>query len=162
MNNTADGSVLQTVSRGCRRRLVVAMYLCLAAVTLLFGFAPSDSWFVLALGLLVVAFTLYAKLLIPIMKEVTGKKDPELDERQLLVRDRANGRAYGVLGAIFLSVVLYAMLAASPGLLGGVDLPTPRTAFDFALLILLFAHLVVSLPAAMVAWTEPDPPLEEE
>ena len=133
-----------------------------AAVTLTFGFAQSDSWFVLTVGILVVAFSLHAKLLVPVIKEVTGKKDPELDERQLAVCDRAYGRAYGILGAVFMSVVLYAMLAALPGLLGGVDLPTPRTVSDFALLILLFAHLDVSLPAAVVAWTEPEPLLDED
>jgi hypothetical protein len=116
----------------------------------------------LSLGALFVAFSLYAKLLLPIMRELTAKKDPELDERQLAVRNRAYYYAYGILAGVFGLSVLYAMVATLPGSAGGADLPMPSTLNAFTLLILLISHLAISLPASVVAWTEPDPLFDED
>jgi hypothetical protein len=43
----------------------------------------------------------------------------------------------------------------------GVDLPLRITHWHFMALYLLFMNLSISLPASVVAWTEPDPEPDE-
>jgi hypothetical protein len=54
------------------------------------------------------------------------------------------------------------MVATLPGSVGGADLPMPSTLNAFTLLVLLLSHLAISLPASVVAWTEPDPLFDED
>ncbi len=82
------------------------------------------------------------------------QKTPDLDERELSVSNQAHYSAYQVL-TVVLTTVTTAPLAASPYF--GVDLPLRITHWHFTALYLLFMDLSITLPASVVAWTEPDP-----
>ncbi len=88
------------VSRGRRRRWVLAMYVCVAAVALWLALGD-DHWSAwLAVAPMVAAATLYFKLVVPIRYSLTEKEDGELDERQLAVRNRAYFYAFRILGLV--------------------------------------------------------------
>ena len=76
-----------------------------------------------------------------------------LDERQRTVRDRAYYSAYRILGVVAAAGVGYSALAQLN------RIPSPDLS---SLQIMLLAGgvvlLVVTLPSAIMAWTEPDPP----
>lgn len=156
MNDPLVGSPgMPYVSRGRRRRWVLAMYLCVAAVALWLAFG-GDHWSVwLAVGPMVVAATMYLKLIVPIREALTEKVDRELDERQLAARNGAYFRVFKTLGVAVFGAVLYGALTL------GSELPAPRTVSDFGILGILVAFLLGSLPASAAAWTEPDPEPEE-
>lgn len=154
-DRVAEGTILEDVSQGRRRLLVVRMYLCLTATVGIFAVAGEHWWIILAIVPFVYAIALYAGAIQPIAQDLTDREDPELDERELMVRNRAYYHAYRALGIIFALSLAYALLATVS--FGDANLPVPRKLSDFALLILLLAHLLVSLPASVVAWTEPDP-----
>lgn len=154
-DQVAEGTVLEKTSRGRRRQLVVRMYLCLAVFLGAFAVPGEPWWILLALLPLIYAFTLYAKLIRPIVGELTEKRDPELDERELMVRNHAYYHAYRLLSAVFGLFLAYLLFATV--FFRDAGLPVPSTLGDFAQLALLLAYLVMSLPASVVAWTEPDP-----
>ena len=146
------------VSRGRRRRWMLAMYLCAAAVVLWLAFG-GDHWSLwLAIAPMLVAVTIYFKLVVPIREALTEKEDRELDERQLVVRNRAYFYAFRILGVVVFGAVLYGALTAGQT---WPALPTPQTTSDFGTVGLLAAFLLGSLPASVAAWTEPDPDLDE-
>lgn len=155
MNDPVSGSAgMPYVSRGRRRRWVLAMYLCLAAVALWVAFGDNHWSVWLAIVPLVAAATLYFKLIMPIREALTEKEDRELDERELVARNRAYFYAFRILGIVIFGAVLYGALAAGSA---WSELPTPRTTSDFGALGILTAFLLGSLPASAAAWTEPDP-----
>lgn len=98
--------------------------------------------------------SLFLLFLRPIMSEVANKKASDLDERQLSVRDRAHYRSYQILGTI---LVTFTVLPLAAELYAGIDIPWSVTHWHFQGLFFLFMNLVLSLPASVVAWTEPDP-----
>jgi uncharacterized membrane protein len=152
---TAKRSALHTMSRGRRRALVLVMQLSMVAYALALAFAGVDSWSVVLLVICLQSLymVIFSRFLRPVMKEVI-KKTPDLDERELSVRNQAHYSAYQVLKVV-LTIVTAAPLAAS--LYFGVDLPLRITHWHFMALYLLFMNLGISLPASVVAWTEPDP-----
>lgn len=152
---TTRSSALHTMSRGRRRVLVLVMQLSMVAYALALAFAGVDSWSVVLLVICLQSLymVIFSRFLRPVMKEVI-KKTPDLDERELSVRNQAHYSAYQVLKVV-LTIVTAAPLAAS--LYFGVDLPLRITHWHFAALYLLFMNLSISLPASVVAWTEPDP-----
>ncbi len=96
---------------------------------------------------------IFFRFLRPIMSEVI-KKDRYLDERELSLRNAAHYRAYQIL-ITALTTITAAPIAAS--VYFGVDLPLRITQWHFTALFFLFMNLSISLPATVVAWTEPDP-----
>ena len=142
------------MGRDRRRLLVISMYLSLAATTGIFKFAGGSWWIILAAVSFVFAFALYGKVIRPIAHDLTEKEDPELDERELMVRNRAYYQAYRALGIIF--ALALASAAFFTVFFGADELPVPGTLSDFALLMMLLGYLLISLPASIVAWTEPD------
>jgi hypothetical protein len=100
---------------------------------------------------------IFFRFLRPIMAEVS-KKDRDLDERKLSLRDAAHYHAYQIL-VIVVSTLTVAPMGAS--LYFGVDLPLRLTQWHLTALFFLFANLTISLPASVVAWTEPDPEPED-
>lgn len=135
--------------------LVLVMQLSMVAYALALAFAGFDSWSVVLLVICLQSLymVIFSRFLRPVMKEVI-KETPDLDERELSVRNQAHYSAYQVLKVV-LTIVTAAPLAAS--LYFGVDLPLRITHWHFAALYLLFMNLSISLPASVVAWTEPDP-----
>ncbi len=100
---------------------------------------------------------IFFRFLRPIMSEVI-KKDRDLDERELSLRNAAHYRAYQILRSALTTVMAAPMVAF---VYFGVDLPLRLTQWHFMALFFLFANLSVSLPASVVAWTEPDPEPED-
>ena len=80
----------------------------------------------------------------------------DLDERQQRVRDQAWIAAYGLLSAVVVAIVLFLALIASFGgpVTIGMDVLGPVG-------ICLGLYLPI-LPSAMLAWSDPDLPLDEE
>jgi hypothetical protein len=156
---TVKRSALHTMSRGRRRALVLVMQLGMAAYALAYAFVGVDSWRVLALILCLQSLymAIFFRFLRPIMAEVS-KKDRDLDERKLSLRDAAHYHAYQIL-VIVVSTLTVAPMGAS--LYFGVDLPLRLTQWHLTALFFLFANLTISLPASVVAWTEPDPEPED-
>jgi MFS family permease len=156
---TARRSALHTMSRGRRRALVLVMQLGMVAYALTFAFSGTDSWWdvVLALCLQVLYMVIFSRVLQPIMSEVI-KKDRDLDERELSLRNAAHYHAYQILSSA-LTTITAVPLGAS--LYFGLDLPLQLTHWHFMALFFLFMNLSLSLPASVVAWTEPDPEPED-
>lgn len=156
---TAKRSALHTMSRTRRRALVLVMQLGMAAWALTFAVTGADSWSVVLLSfcLQVLYASIFFRFLHPIMSEVI-KKDRDLDERELSLRNAAHYHAYQILIAV-ISTVTVAPLGASLYL--GIDLPLRLTQWHFTALFLFFMNLSISLPASVVAWTGPDPAPED-
>jgi hypothetical protein len=156
---TARRSGLHTMSRGRRRTLVLVMQIGMVAYALAYAFVGVDSWraFALVLCLQSLYMVIFFRFLRPIMAEVI-KKDRDLDERELSLRNAAHYHAYQILIAA-VSTVTVAPMGAS--LYFGVDLPLRLTQWHLTALFFLFMNLSISLPASVVAWTEPDPKPED-
>ncbi len=156
---TARRSVLHTMSRGRRRALVLVMQLSMAAWALTFAVLEANSWSVVILGFCLQSLYMvtFFRFLRPIMSEII-KKDRDLDERELSLRNAAHYRAFQILTTA-LTTVIAAPMGASLYL--GVDLPLRVTHWHLIALFFLFANLSMSLPASVVAWTEPDPKPED-
>jgi len=155
----AKRSALHTMSRGRRRALVLVMQLGMVAYSLSVAVTGADSWraFVLLLCLQLLYMVIFFLVLRPIMAEVI-KKDRDLDERELSLRNAAHYHAYQILITV-ITAVTAAPMAAS--LYFGVDLPLRLTQWHLTALFFLFMNLSMSLPASVVAWTEPDPEPED-
>lgn len=152
---TAKRSALHTMSRERRRALVLIMQLGMVAYAVALSFTGADSWQVVALVLCLqmLYMVVFSRFLRPVMAEVI-KKDRDLDERELSLRNAAHYRAYQILGSV-IATVIAAPIGAS--LYFGIDLPLQLTQWHLTALFFLFANLNASLPASVVAWTEPDP-----
>lgn len=156
---TANGRSTRRASTGrARRRLAVAtMYLCMVAIVGMIAFEGESWWLLLGyFVLLALAIAIQTRVVGPIARDVTGRRAPELDERQLAVRDRAHHHAYHILGGLLLLTVAYATLSS------GLGLPIPGTYLEGSALVVLVTFVYPSLPAAVVAWIGPDPLPEEE
>lgn len=148
---------MRNLSRASRRWLVVAMYLCLIVLTAVLAFGQ-DFWLaVLAFGFLICFGFLHNRLVRPIAKEV-GSKASDLDERQIMVRDRAHYRAYQILAALFMTSAFYMAVNA---IFLGERLPVPTTSQHFVALVVSLSILIASLPSSVVAWEEPGSLSEE-
>lgn len=145
--------------RSGRRTLVVATYAgyasLIAALALgrtMPGFAlaalPCGAVFVLALWHLVRATRPYSD-------EMAGTKLPEFDERQDMVRGRANVRAYQIFSGVATLWIFYQALATD--LQRKFPVWLPSTWDEHQVVVWTTLLLALTLPAAIVAWTEPDP-----
>lgn len=143
-----------------RRTLVVATYAGYALLvgslvlgrTLHPGFGlaavPSGVVFALALWHLVRATRPYSD-------EMAGTKLPEFDERQDMVRGRANVRAYQIFSGVATLWIFYQALATD--LRRKFPVWLPSTWDEHQVVVWTTLLLALTLPAAIVAWTEPDP-----
>ena len=144
--------------RNRRRALVIATYLGFIAFVLVTyrGLTAEPRW---PSELAATAVLLFVATAAAFVRLVTAPGyaadtvDRRLDERQRLVRDRAYRIAYYVLTLLFGAFSLAVMYTA-----GSDDSWTSvRSA---ALLLPWLTFLPGSLPTAVVAWTEPEPPGE--
>lgn len=156
---TARRSALHTMTRGRRRALVLIMQLGMVAYALATAFTGADSWrdLVVVLSFQSLYMVIFFRFLRPIMAEVI-KRDRDLDERELSLRNAAHYHAFQILTTA-LVIVIAAPMGASLYL--GLDLPLRVTPWHLVALFFLFANLSMSLPASVVAWTEPDPEPED-
>lgn len=161
MNPLADAIPSQgwLAARAHRRLLVVSTYtgLILGAVGDIFARWNSGS----GLPALSMAGLLFfagaAGSLVLVVRFSQGARDPQIDERQRAVRDRSYRLAYQVLIAgycIILFGVSFLQLAFEYDLVAGLA-SSSTTVMSFLLILLM------TLPSAMAAWSEPDPPEHE-
>lgn len=142
--------------------LVVTMQTGMAAFALslaLAGDSNSMRWWVPLFGFQALYMVVFFKIIRPIMREVSDKKAADLDERQLAIRDRAHHHAYQILGTVVFSLAALPIAAA---LYAGMSLPISLTHWHLQGLFFFFMNLIISLPASVVAWMEPDPSLDDE
>ncbi len=78
------------------------------------------------------------------------------DERQEAIRHRAQAHAFQISGVVVLLGAIYAVLATQ--LLPGLWLP--HTGAEIWAIVTALTLMYTTLPAAILAWTEPDPPYE--
>lgn len=143
-----------------RRAVVVATYagyvLLIASMVLrrtvhpafALGVVPCSVVFVLALWHLVRATRPYSD-------EMAGTKPPVFDERQDMVRGRANVRAYQIFSGVATLWIVYQALATD--LQRKFPVWLPSTWDEHQVVVWTTLLLALTLPAAIVAWTEPDP-----
>jgi hypothetical protein len=100
---------------------------------------------------------IHSQLLVRFTQKIAEKEDSELDERQTAIRDNAHRTAYQILGsAIIVGLVLLQMLTIGPL---GVRPWTPQLSIRSIVLPVTttIVWMYVSLPTAVIAWTELDP-----
>ena len=143
-----------------RRTVVVATYagyaLLMASMVLgrtvhpafALAMVPGAVVFVLALWRLVRATRPYSD-------EMAGTKRPVFDERQDMVRGRANVRAYQIFSGVATLWIFYQALATD--LRRKFPVWLPSTWDEHQVVVWTTLLLALTLPAAIVAWTEPDP-----
>ncbi len=142
--------------RSRRRALVVATYVGYAAFLAVLYAGYTAHW---PLGLGVLALLLFGGTALAFVQLIRAPGyaadtlDARLDERQRQVRDRAYRSAYYALTLLFGVLSLIFMYAA------GSD-TSWQGIRDQALLLPWLTFLPGSLPTAVVAWTEPDPPAD--
>ena len=152
---TRTNDVFPSVSpRRSRRALVLAAYLGYAALVLAWMLlVPPLRWVVvLPLGLLVVCATV--RLQIPARLGISDGPDSALDERQIAARNVQYLNAYRVLGAAVVLLALYYVLAQDRGWWLPSSFGETQATF-WAVWI-----LAVTLPSALIAWTEEEAPGE--
>jgi hypothetical protein len=142
--------------QGQRRGLVVATYLGFTAfLAVLYRGSTTEPRWQGWLGPL--ALLLFAATALAFVRVVTSPGfaadtvDRQLDERQRLVRDHAYRSAYYGLTLLFGALSLVVMYAAG-------DDAGWSAMREAALLLPWLTFVPGSLPSAIVAWTEPDPP----
>lgn len=151
--------VARNLSRGQRRLLVAAIYLGLVVYTSIFS-VVGDSWWLLA-GLLgfVTTIAIHSWLLAPFTQRIADKKENDLDERQLAIRNHAHRTAYQILAAMVMLALLYIQvnLAYFDGRLWTLSVTDQNISYFLVGAI----WLVITLPTSIIAWKEPDPEREE-
>lgn len=155
-NVVAARGTPRPMPRGQRRLLVIASYIGFAAfmTVMYFGAFATPRW---PLGLGVLAVLLFGATAVAFVQLVRAPGyaadtvDARLDERQRQVRDRAYRFAYYALTILFGALSLAFMYAA------GNDAGW-QSIRDMALLLPWLTFIPGSLPTAVVAWVEADPP----
>ena len=147
-------------NRRLRRAVVLGTYGGYAAMVSLWslsstlgvgwlGDAAAPFGFVALLSYFALTTSTYGKI-------VNEWKEARLDEREQQVRNRAHFVAYAILGVLVMTVALYGYIAADSGSLW---LPTTENELQAVFWgVLLVAS---SLPAAVLAWLEPNPITDE-
>lgn len=145
-----------------RRRLaVVVLYAAYPAAVASFALGSQHpAWFALSLlcmGTAGAAFWVLNQFALPYAEQAKTRSTPGVvpDERQLQVRDRSFFRAYQILAGTGSLWLLYQSL--------GVDLQRkipglwlPKTYDQHSLIFWTFLILSITVPNALIAWTEPD------
>ena len=139
--------------RSSRRALVVAG-VATWALPIAGGFAVGDPFVGVALGFLLA--TMPYALLRQATRLITDLPDGYLDERQRSIRDESFTIAYKVLaGALAVTSIVAFIAAALTSSEGSVALPDIEVHWMLAS-VLSLAMIVQSLPAAVLAWREPE------
>ena len=146
--------------RSRRRALVVVLYASYALLVTCFALAErSGVGLIFAAGLLpsglalMSAFWAISQLALPYATEGTGRNEPLVDERQLQVRDRAFYRAYQILSSVFGLWVVYEGIARTNE---RQWFWVPQTFDQYQAIVWGYLLVSMTLPSALIAWTEPD------
>jgi hypothetical protein len=162
MSSRIAGFSMHTRRR--RRAVVITLYASYAALVACFALAGRDGVglvFTLLLApvgvVLVGSFMALSQIALPYSSEGVGVRLPPLDERQLQVRDRAFYRAYQIAASIFGLWIVYDAIARTNN---RQWLWTPTTFDQYQAIVWAYLLLSMTLPSAIIAWTEPDIPDE--
>ena len=150
MTRTTGASSLVSARRS-RRTLVLAVYLGYAALVLAWTLLPVLlSWAATALlGLLVLISTV--RLLQPQRLGISDGPDTALDERQIATRNGQYLNAYRVLAAVTVLMAVYYLVAQDRGWW------LPHSSAESQLVFWAVWIFAVTLPTALIAWTEDEP-----
>ena len=149
-------------SRARRRWLVMLFYAVLAALGVVWISMQSHSrpslpmaWIDIGLGILMV-------VLFVVLTWLSGDIRMWGDERETNRREHAYAVAYRVVGGFTLAAVLLASSVWGPNPVTPFLPPAAQLVFTRLplILLLLISVLFITLPQAMLLWTEPD--IEEE
>ena len=149
-----------------RRAGVVAAYGGYAAFVAVFWLSrqfdgPARHWiFALTIPTALVLLAGFVGLLASWVWIAANSPDAALDERQQRVRDRAYLHGYQALGATIVFGGIYALLAWDTRAKLGLWLP--RTWNETQAVFWGLFLLALTLPTAIIAWTEPDLPADED
>jgi hypothetical protein len=154
MNNAAIKTATP-IKQNVRRAIVMACYL--GGILMAFGWLLEQPlrWFVvipcgfaciLSMGL----------LLMPYVLGVSDGTDEMLDERQLQHRNKTYLDAYRILGLLVMFAALYFYIAGTSG-----KWWLPKSEYEMNVVFWGTMLLVITLPTALAAWSEPDPILED-
>jgi hypothetical protein len=145
-------------TRTRRRALVAAAYLSLAASVVAGGLSGRRSGTAPEAAATALLLTALAAYLVLLHLTHHSRTNPStlLDERGLAVRDRAYRRAYGMACWLVAGGLGYAWLVARSGW-GWM----PERPGDWAAVLAIACYLLISFPPAVIAWTEPDHPVED-
>lgn len=145
-------------SRARRRWLVMLFYAVLAALGVVWSSMQSHSrpsfpmaWIDIGLGILMVA-------LFVVLTWLSGDIRMFGDERETNRREHAYAVAYRVLGGFTLTAVLLASSVWGPNPVTPFLPPAARLVFTRLplILLLMISLLFITLPQAILLWTEPD------
>lgn len=150
MNTTASRH-LAPIRRSTRRALVVTQYAGFLGMVLAWSFMDAPLRWALVIPLGLASIVALGMLMAPRLLGTSDGADAELDERQLQIRNAGYLQAYRVLAAVVLLVALYLLMA------GDSDWWFPTTENERTALFWGTWGLVLTLPGAILAWTEPDP-----
>lgn len=146
--------------RSRRRSLVVVLYASYALLVTCFALAERSGFgLIFAAGLLpsglalMSAFWAISQLALPYATEGSGRNEQLVDERQLQVRDRAFYRAYQILSSVFGLWVVYEGIARTNE---RQWLWVPQTFDEYQAIVWGYLLVSMTLPSALIAWTEPD------
>ncbi len=149
-------------SRTGRRRKVVALYgsyVLICAATATRALVDSTPGRILAGTLLLIGVVAAAYGFFSLMGRTfinaPNIRESALDERQRERRNDAIQRSLPVLGMVSALCLLYAMIV-------NTLVPAWQNATVVEALFWAVFLLCVSLPSAIIAWTEPDPPASDE
>lgn len=139
-------------TRGFSRGAVVAMYgsYVVGAAMHLGGGAPAIRY--AGVALIVAAYLLFARLATTAYWRPGNAPARALDERELLIRNGVYLRAYGVIAVLPLMAALYTSFALDDGRLAPY-LWLPHSYHEASVLFWGWFLLMLTLPAAMLAWT---------
>lgn len=145
-------------TRTRRRALVAAAYLSLGASVAAAGLSGRRGGTALEVVASVLLLAALAAYLVLLHLTHHSRTNPStlLDERGLAVRDQAYRRAYRAACWLVAGGLGYAWLAARSGR-GWM----PAEPGDWAGLLAVSCYLLISFPPAVIAWTEPDLPVED-
>lgn len=146
--------------RSRRRSLVVVLYASYALLVTCFALAERSGFgLIFAAGLLpsglalMSAFWAISQLALPYATEGSGRNEQLVDERQLQVRDRAFYRAYQILSSVFGLWVVYEGIARTNE---RQWFWVPQTFDEYQAIVWGYLLVSMTLPSALIAWTEPD------
>ncbi len=146
--------------RSRRRGLVIVLYASYAVLVTCFALAEkSGIGLVFTAGLLpsglalMSAFWAISQLALPYATEGMGRNEQLVDERQLQVRDRAFYRAYQILSSVFGLWVVYEGIARTNE---RQWFWVPQTFDEYQAIVWGYLLVSMTLPSALIAWTEPD------
>lgn len=145
----------KVLSRAARRGLVIACYGGYATMCLAWSVLPHPWRWLAVVPLGLAAVMAMGMLLMPALLGTSDGADGELDERQLARRNAGYLNAYRLLAGTVTLAAIYAYIAADAERL---RLWLPRTDNELNATFWGFWLLALTLPAAVIAWTEPEEP----